>query len=101
MTEEKRYIHVNENGKITMLTEDDLPKCPYGGISPSIIIIGEPKKEPIPVKHINCRCSYPGDMLVSNPNEELTIIDTIEKKVRPKLKLINKDTGETKELNNE
>lgn len=57
---EKRFIHCDENENITILTEENLPKCPKtNGISPKVWIIGEKKrKQNIPVKHLNCRCAY-------------------------------------------
>ena len=57
MTEEQKYIHCDENGNITVLTEDDLPKCPKTNeISPSVWIMGT-VKETSELEHINCRCS--------------------------------------------
>ena len=54
---EKQYYYSDENGNIHILTEDDLPKCPKtGGISPSVLILGDEKEEQN-VEHINCRCS--------------------------------------------
>jgi len=54
---EKQYYYSDENGNIHILTEDDLPKCPKtGGISPSVLILGD-KKEEQNMEHINCRCS--------------------------------------------
>lgn len=39
-TEKQKYIHCDENGNITILSEDDLPKCPKtNDISPRVIII--------------------------------------------------------------
>ena len=58
MTEKQKDVHCDENGNITKLTEDDLPKCPRtGGISPRVWIIGGPKEDLPKVEHINCRCN--------------------------------------------
>lgn len=53
----KKYIHADENGNIHILSEDDLQKCPLtGGISPNVIIIGEPIIIPnISDGHIFCK----------------------------------------------
>jgi len=57
MTEKQKYIHCDENGNITILSEDDLPKCPItNDISPKVIIIGGNAKPTSEVEHINCRC---------------------------------------------
>ena len=57
-TEKQNYIHCDENGNITILSEDDSPKCPKtNDISPRIIIIGNAKPTP-EVEHINCRCCF-------------------------------------------
>ena len=54
---EKRYWYCDENGKIHIVTEEDLPKCPKtNGISPAVWIMGT-VKETSELEHINCRCS--------------------------------------------
>lgn len=57
MNEKKKYVHCDENGNITILTEEDLPKCPITNeISPKVWIIGSKKPTP-EIEPINCRCS--------------------------------------------
>lgn len=53
MTENDVYCYYDAKGKIHILTEDELPKCPRTGEIASVFVIGGYKKKKCP--HINGR----------------------------------------------